>query len=1197
MATVTSLGFSLFARNLMSKGLGSATKDVESFQAKVTSAGKTMATVGAGMTATVTAPIGAAGAAILQLGGDFEASMQRVKAVSGATEEEFASLRDLAKDLGSTTAFSASEAADGMQYLAMAGFDAADTMTALPGVLDLAAAGAVDLGTAADVASNILSGFGMETAEITRLNDVLAKTFTSTNTDLEMLGESFKYVGPVASSAGLSIEETAAAIGLLGNAGIQGSEAGTALRGSIARLLSPTAEVTETLNSLGVSVTDSQGKLLPLVDIVRQLESAGADTADMMTIFGLEAGPAMQALVSQGSDALAGLTGDLKTAGGTAADIASTQMEGFNGSLKELQSAAEGLAIAVAESGLLEWAADLTKNVTTWVQEFSQANPVLFRVGVILGVVAAAIGPLLVMLGMMVASIGALSAISLPVVGIVALVVAGIVALGAAIYLAWTRSETFRDTVMAAWDGIKAGWQALWDGVLKPGLDALVAWWESTWPTIKDTALEAWDTIQAYFEQIRPKLEEIFGQVQEIVGGALEWIQGFWEDHGDKIMGFLDFLMTTVGGIFKGAFAIIGGIVKGAWQIISGIFSGALDVISGILDIFIGLFTGDWERMWEGVKSVFSGLWTAVEAIFTGAVTILGGILDGLVEAIKAPFLWIWNWLVGNSLIPDLVNGIVSWFTSLRDKAANLFTQVKDWIVQRVMALYTMVRVQILLLHNRVVTIFYNLRAGARLIWDTVRDWIVDRAQQLRERVVNAVTTLKDKVINAFEKAKDGVKSVWDKLKSVAKAPVKFVIQTVYNKGIVPLWNKVADKVPGLSELKEMRLPEGFARGGILAGRSSWRSGDDQIIRARRGEGIYVSEAMRDPYERARLHAVNQAALRGQDLSRFRDVPLDSSPSNVARGQPPYDLPGFARGGIVGEWLSSSWDSIVGKVQDWATKPLRALRDTLKEEYGSGQNFRAIPYHVYELMRKKILDRLAGVDADHAAQAGGGAADWTGLGNASQRLQRAARWARLQHGKPYIWGGAGPAGYDCSGFMGAIENKIRGVGPYFRRYSTHAFRGSSAPEGWVKGLASPFTVGITHAGVGHTAGTLMGVNVESRGSAGVVVGTGARGARSPLFGSWYGFRPVAGDAVAAGGAGRRRGAPVFDRGGTLAPGLNLVDNRTGGPEPLVRADQEPRREYHITVHVDPTSNPAEVGKRLVEAIQAYERRNGARWRR
>ncbi|MFK0296682.1 phage tail tape measure protein [Streptomyces sp. NPDC090442] len=368
-------------------------------QGQLSSAGQTAARVGGGMSKWVTAPLVGVAAAAIKTGGDFQASMNRVKAVSGATGSQFADLEKLAKEMGSTTQYSASEAADAMGYMAMAGMKSKDITQALPGVLNLAAAGNIALADAADIATNVLSGYGLQTKDLAHLNDVLAKTFTSTNTDMKMLGESFKYVAPVASSAGLAIEETSAAIGMMGNAGIQGSEAGTALRGAIASLLKPTGDTEKILKKLGVSVVDSHGKLRPLVSIVGQLEKAGASTADMMGIFGVEAGPAMQALVTQGSGALKKLTKDLKNSGGTAKNIADVQMEGFNGQMKGLQSAVEGLMLAIAGSGILQWATTFAEKLTALASKLSQTDSGLLRTGTVVALAAAALGPLVIAVG------------------------------------------------------------------------------------------------------------------------------------------------------------------------------------------------------------------------------------------------------------------------------------------------------------------------------------------------------------------------------------------------------------------------------------------------------------------------------------------------------------------------------------------------------------------------------------------------------------------------------------------------------------------------------------------------------------------------------------------------------------------------------------------------------------------------------
>ena len=277
--------------------------------------GATMRATGTSMTMGLTAPIvGGVAAAAMAFGG-FEKSMNRVKALSGATGKDFDALTQQAKDLGKTTAFSAKEAADAMGFLAMAGFDTTKIIGAMPGVLELAASAQLDLASAADITSNILTGYGMQTEDLSRVNNVLVKSFTSANTDLTQLGVAFKYAGPVAKSAGMSFEEASASISMMGNAGIQGSMAGTSLRGAITKLLNPTKKAATEMTALGISATDAEGNLLPMADIVQQLGDRSASTSQMMTIFGLRAGPAMAGLVSQGHESLRKLTNELEGVG------------------------------------------------------------------------------------------------------------------------------------------------------------------------------------------------------------------------------------------------------------------------------------------------------------------------------------------------------------------------------------------------------------------------------------------------------------------------------------------------------------------------------------------------------------------------------------------------------------------------------------------------------------------------------------------------------------------------------------------------------------------------------------------------------------------------------------------------------------------------------------------------------------------
>ena len=361
--------------------------------------GKQLTSVGKKLTLGLTAPLAAFGALAAKTAGDFQQGMNRVAAVSGATGDQLGQLREQAKELGRTTQFSASQAAEGMGFLAQAGFEANEILGAMPGTLQLAAASQIELGEAADIASNILSGYGLEVEELTRVNDVLVATTSSTNTNLTQLGEAMKFAAPVASAAGIRFEQASAALGLMGQAGIQASMAGTSLRGAITRILNPTKEAEESMRQAGLSFTDAAGRLLPLDQIIQQLEPHAEDVGLMMELFGDRAGSALQALVSEGSDALRELTKNLEESGGTAERIAKVQMEGFNGAMRAMKSAFEGLQIAIAESGLLDFLTSAVKKVTAWMQRLSELNPTILKWGVLIGAAAGAIGPLVLVVG------------------------------------------------------------------------------------------------------------------------------------------------------------------------------------------------------------------------------------------------------------------------------------------------------------------------------------------------------------------------------------------------------------------------------------------------------------------------------------------------------------------------------------------------------------------------------------------------------------------------------------------------------------------------------------------------------------------------------------------------------------------------------------------------------------------------------
>ena len=291
-------------------------------------------------------------AAFKKLGGglvEFQTALNQVKAVTGATGDQMAQFKQQALDLGATTKFTATEAAQAQDYLARAGLNVDQVLAAMPGTLQLAAAGTLDLGRAADIATDIMSGYRLSVSELPRVNDTLAATAAATNTSIEQLGNAMAYAGPVASAAGLKFEETSAALGLLASAGYKGERGGTALRGAMSKLLAPSTEAAGILARLGVSATTSTGQLRPLDEIIGQLETSGITSGEAIQIFGQKAGPGMLALIGQGSEALTTLTSDLEASGGAAERMAEDQLTGFVGVVTSMQSAMNNVALVVAD--------------------------------------------------------------------------------------------------------------------------------------------------------------------------------------------------------------------------------------------------------------------------------------------------------------------------------------------------------------------------------------------------------------------------------------------------------------------------------------------------------------------------------------------------------------------------------------------------------------------------------------------------------------------------------------------------------------------------------------------------------------------------------------------------------------------------------------------------------------------------------
>lgn len=536
--------------------------------------------VGGALTKYVTTPLAGVGTTAVMTVSSFDDSMSQVQAISGATGEEFEKLREMAKELGATTRFSASEAADGMTFLAMAGFDTQEVMATMPGLLDLAAASGMELGRAADIASNVLSGFGLEAAEAGRVSDVLAAGASNANTSVEQLGDAMAVVAPVANTLGLDIEELTAAVGFMSDAGIQGSQAGRMLRQGLLRLASPTGEAADLIDELGINVFDAEGNMKSLDQVVAELEngldgmSSQAQAAALSTLFGSESVAGWSAVLERGSGDLAEFTSELQGSEGAAANMAETMEDNIGGAFREMRSAIEGLLIAIGDE-LKPYVQDIAEVIGDWARKFTELDDSTKKIIISVGAFAAAIGPAAIALstiisvgrnlitvfrglaiakGLFSAALWA-SPITWIIAGIVALIAAGV----------W---------LVRNWDTVKEKAGELWS-FIKGVWDKLVGWTKQTFSNI-------WNSIKQTWDDVWGKTKEIWNNVKTSIGQAMDFakrkVKGFFspllnfisraKGAWDKLVGALkNFkLPEPVRKITSGVGNFVGGLIPGAYH-------------------------------------------------------------------------------------------------------------------------------------------------------------------------------------------------------------------------------------------------------------------------------------------------------------------------------------------------------------------------------------------------------------------------------------------------------------------------------------------------------------------------------------------------------------------------------------------------------------------------------------------------------
>lgn len=669
----------------------------------LSSAGKSLTSAGSTLTKSVTVPIVGAGTAVVKLSSDFESAMSKVSAISGATGSDLDALNQKAQEMGAKTKFSATESAEAFTYMAMAGWKTEDMLQGIDGIMALAAADGLDLATTSDIVTDALTAFGLSASDSGHFADVLAKAASNANTNVTLLGESFKYAAPVAGALGYSAEDTAIALGLMANAGIKGSQGGTALRSSLSRLIKPTDDAAALMEKYGLSMTNADGSMKSLGQVMDMLRNNMGDLTEAeqaqaaATLFGQEAMSGMLSIINASDKDYEKLTSAIYDADGAAQEMADTMLDNLGGQLTLLKSALEGLAIQFGEI-LLPY----IKQFVTWLQNLTQKlqnlTPEQKEQIVKWAAVAAAIGPVLLVVGKLVTGIGGLITTLGKIPGAVSSISGGMTKLvtgfkniGEGITLA-----------KAGFPGMAA--QASKLGAAIGGITAPVA----AVIAIIAALVAAFATLWKTNEEFRNKMTSIWNEIKETVGGFCDGIVERINSLGFDFKNITEVLWS----IWKGFCDLLAPVFTGVFQYIADTIGVVLDVILGIFDVFISIFKGDWEGAWEAVKGIFLSVWNYIKDWFTNILNTIGGVLDAVCGWFGTTWENTWNSI--KQFFIDIWNGIVNFFSnvisSIKMAVSNFITTIVNFFAQ----LPTNIANFITNAYNSVVTWVSNMIAKAR---------------------------------------------------------------------------------------------------------------------------------------------------------------------------------------------------------------------------------------------------------------------------------------------------------------------------------------------------------------------------------------------------------------------------------------------------------------------------------------------------
>lgn len=590
--------------------------------------GKAIAGVGTNLTKTVTAPIAGIGVASVKLAADFEKGMSTVQSISGATGTDLEMLSKKAKEMGLKTKYSASESAEAFKYMAMAGWKAGEMADGIEGVMYLAGATGEDLAGTSDIVTDALTAFGMQAKDTNKFVDVLAQTANKSNTSVSMLGESFKYVAPVAGALKFNAQDVSTALGLMANSGIKASSAGTALRSLFTRMAKPTKESQTAMDALGISLTDSKGNMKSLDTIMRETRKSFAGLTESQkaqyaaALAGKTGMSGLLAIVNSADSDFNELSTAIYNSDGACKKMYDTANNNLSGQLTILKSTVEGIGISFGER-LLPYIKQGTEFIQRLADKFNSLTKAQQDTIIKVGLIAAAVGPAIFLFGRTVMVVGKL----VKTVGMVG--------------NAFKTAKTVMGLVTAPANAVVLGLAA----VVVAGV--LIY---KNWDKIKAAAGRLWNFIKNIFQRIgisgdslKKKLAPI-GQKFSAIG---EHIQGFWK--------VVSPLLSKIGEAVHAVFSVaIGAAIGSAIGYFNSLFDGITTMISGLLTAFdgiltfiTGVFTLNWSKAWEGVKNIFGGIFEGLGGMLKMPINGVISMINGAIAGINSISVDIPDWVPG----------------------------------------------------------------------------------------------------------------------------------------------------------------------------------------------------------------------------------------------------------------------------------------------------------------------------------------------------------------------------------------------------------------------------------------------------------------------------------------------------------------------------------------------------------------------